>query len=192
MSLDEKPVIGATVVNLKPPTKPALETKSSFDTISPCSTNLAEEPKKEDYDPTSHHPFSAFYSHPTTRTSLEQARSQSKIHLAVYQHDLESGSRITQTETLPEGHLYHHKEDDKVWPCAEQLRKKQEEARLGHHRGCNPFRRLSKKQKIVVHIIIALFLIGAITGLGIGISKAVGGGVFRTTNNSNAPIGNGH
>ena len=88
--------------------------------------------------------------------------------------------------------MHHHKEDDKVWPCAEQLRKKQEEARLGNRRGCNPFRRLSKKQKVVVHIIIALFLIGAITGLGVGISKAVGGGVFRTTNNSNAPIGNGN
>lgn len=192
MSLDEKPVVGATVVHLEPPTKPGLETKHSFDTISPCSTNLAEGFNKGDYDPTSHHPFSAFYSHPTTRTSLEQARSQSKIHLAVYQHDLESGSRITQTEILPESPAHHHKEDDKVWPCAEQLRKKQEEARLRKSRGCSPFRRLSKRQKIVVHIIIALFLIGAITGLGVGISKAVGGGVFRTTNNTNAPIGNGN
>ena len=88
--------------------------------------------------------------------------------------------------------MHHHKEDDKVWPCAEQLRKKQEEARLGKRRGCNPLWRLSKKQQIFVHIIIALFLIGAITGLGVGISKAVGGGVFRTSNDSNAPIGNGN
>ena len=192
MTLDEKPIIGASIVRLEPPTQPSLENKPSFDTLSPCSTDLAEAPTKDDYDPTSNHPFSAFYSHPTTRTSFQQARSQSKIHLDVYQQDVESGSRITQTEKLSDGRLHHRKEDDNVWPCAEQLRKKQEQARLGNGRACNPLRRLTKKQKTAVHILIALFLIGAITGLGVGISKAVGGGVFRTTNNSNAPIGNGH
>ena len=78
-----------------------------------------------------------------------------------------------------------------MWPCAETLRKKKL-AMQQKGRGCSPFKRLSKKQKIVVHTIIVILLIAAITGLGVGISKAVGGGVFRTTNNSNAPIGNGN
>ena len=198
-SHNEKPVIGASIVHLELPITPSklsLGKKPSFDTISPCSSNLttSEYPntKEDDYDPISNsqHPFSAFYSHPTTRTSLEQAQSQSKIHIAVYQNDLESGSRITQAEAVPEVG-YHHKEDDKVWPCAETLRKKKL-AIQQKGRGCSPFKRLSKKQKIVVHTIIVILLIATITGLGVGISKAVGGGVFRTTKNSNAPIGNGN
>lgn len=196
-SFSEKPVIGASIVHLEPPitpSKPSLGNKPSFDTISPCSTHLTatEYPttKEDDYDPISNsqHPFSAFYSHPTTRTSLEQARSKSKIHIAVYKHDLESGSRITQAEALPER---NNKEDDKVWPCAETLRKKKL-AMQQKRRGCSPFGRLSKKQRIVVQTLIVVLLIAAMTGLGVGISKAVGGGVFRTANNSNAPIGNGN
>ena len=41
----------------------------------------------------------------------------------------------------------------------------------------------------MVQTLIVLLLIGAITGLAIGISKAVGGGVFKTSSNSDAPIG---
>lgn len=187
---NEKPVIGASIIipgkdQLSPPhtTLP----NPSLDTLTPCSSNpFFEATTKEHYDPSSSHPFSAFYSHPTTRTSFEIAKSQSNVHVAVYSHDLESGSRITQAESTHGGR--HHKEDDKVWPCQRKMREKQ----LAKKRGkwCDPLGRLSKKQKIVVQTLIVLLLVGAITGLSIGISKAVGGGVFRTSNNSDAPIGN--
>ena len=57
-------------------------------------------------------------------------------------------------------------------------------------RRCDPLGRLSRKQKMVVQAIVVLLLVAAVTGLGVGISKAVGGGVFKNNNNSNAPIGN--
>ncbi len=57
------------------------------------------------------------------------------------------------------------------------------------HSSFSPFKRMSKKQKFWVKVLIAIVIIGAITGLGVGITKAVGGGVFRTTSNSSAPIG---
>jgi len=44
--------------------------------------------------------------------------------------------------------------------------------------GCNPLRTLNKKQKIWAKAFIALFIIAAAVGLGVGISKAVGGGVW--------------
>lgn len=87
---------------------------------------------------------------------------------------------------MPEGH--HHKADDKVWPCKRQMREKQLARKKG--RRCDPLGRLSRKQKMVVQAIVVLLLIAAVTGLGVGISKAVGGGVFKNNNNSNAPIGN--
>jgi len=45
------------------------------------------------------------------------------------------------------------------------------------------FSELTKKQKLWVKIFIALFVLAAAVGLGVGISRAVGGGVWA---------GNGH
>ncbi|KAL6716377.1 hypothetical protein ACLMJK_005943 [Lecanora helva] len=199
-NLDEKSVIGASIIRphqepttLLPPQPSHLaQHKPSFDSLSPCSSNTAVDtypPKVEDYDPTSSNPFSAFYSHPRTRTSFEQAKSESNLHLPLYSHDLESGSRITHASVVdavlePPTRIHN---DDKVWPCSRQKEKtlleKQHEGRR-----CSPFRRLSKKQKFWVKALLAILIVGAVTGLGLGISKAVNGGVFRNTQNSSAPI----
>ena len=196
---DEKPVIGASIIRKeehsttlsRPQPSHLLPYKPSIDSISPCSTNVAAETsfKTEEYDPTSSNPFSAFYSHPRTRTSFEQAKSESNLHLPLYNHDIESGSRITHASVadgMP-GPLSHVHKDDKMWPCSRQkeatlLEKQQERTR------CAPYSRLSKKQKFWVQAVVALIVIGAFTGLGLGISKAVGGGVFKNSHNSSAPI----
>ena len=198
-SQDEKPIIGASIIRKEqqPPTLPRpqpshlLPYKPSLDSISPCSTNVPVEAssKSDEYDPTSTNPFSAFYAHPRTRTSFEQAKSESNLQLPLYNHDLESGSRITHASVADAqpGPLSHVHRDDKVWPCSRQkeitlLEKQQERTR------CSPYSRLSKKQKFWVQAVVGLFIIGAFTGLGLGISKAVGGGVFKNSHDSSAPI----
>ena len=195
-SMDEKPTIGASIIRTEPPPDPLLRPqpshllpyKPSLDSISPCSTNTAVESytsKEEGYDLTSSNPFSVFYSHPRTRTSFEQAKSESNLHLPLYHHDLESGSRITHAsvaEPVPE-----LPRDDRVWPCS-RSKERTLLAKQQKKKGCSPFRRFSKKQKFWVQALIALLIIGAFTGLGLGISKAVGGGVFKNSNNSSAPI----
>ena len=168
--------MGAKPLQPGPPSNLPYNSLSKIDSLSASTLS----PDK-DYIPTSDHPFSPFYSHPTTRTSLEQAKSESKIHIRIYEHDLEGGSRLTQAEAPQQ-----FRKDDAVWPCND-LRKQHELMKSG--KGYNPFRRLSTQQKFWVKIIVAILTIGAITGLAVGISKAVGGGVFRTTNNSSAPIG---
>lgn len=55
-------------------------------------------------------------------------------------------------------------------------------------KGCSPFNRMSKKQKFWVQALLAVLIVGAFTGLGLGISKAVGGGVFKNSQDSSAPI----
>jgi hypothetical protein len=45
-------------------------------------------------------------------------------------------------------------------------------------RGCKLFKNLTTKQRLWVKIIIALILVAAAVGLGVGISRAVGGGVW--------------
>lgn len=198
--LNEKPTFGASIIHkeqqptsfLRPqPSHPPLN-NPSFDSISPCSTNTEQYPSTkegDDYDPISRNPYSAFYSHPRTRTSFAQAKSESKINVELYSHDLESGSRITHASMADAAGLeppVHAHKDDKVWPCS----KTREKTLLARQRakGCSPFSRLSKKQTFGVQVLIALVVIGAITGLAVGISKAVGGGVFKSSSNSNAPI----
>lgn len=189
MSYFPPQVVGAEVVHLQPP--PNLSHSNSLTKV--VSVSNSTYPSSE-YDPTSRddhpsssdHPFSPFYSHPITRTSLEQKKSESKVRFALYEHDLEAGSRLTQTtQTEPAQHCHT---DDAVWPSEKVRKQQQAMVTSKEHSSYSPFKRLSKKQKFWVQVLIAIVIVGAITGLGIGITKAVGGGVFRTSSNSSAPI----
>ena len=55
-------------------------------------------------------------------------------------------------------------------------------------RGWSPWGKLNKKQKLWAKILVGLIIIGAAVGIGVGISKAVGGGVWKGIN-SQVPIG---
>ncbi|MCJ1400596.1 hypothetical protein MMC11_003802 [Xylographa trunciseda] len=133
----------------------------------------------EEYDPTSTHPFSAFYSHPTTRTSFEQLKSASTANVAikVYETDLESGSRIRYSSEPP---VSVRNKECNMWPGHRQHMQKCNA--LKQSRSCSPMRKLSKKQKLLVKILIALFVVGAVTAIGVGVSKAVNAGVYKNSN----------
>jgi hypothetical protein len=80
--------------------------------------------------------------------------------------------------------------DCAVWPGRQTILEKHRmmKKRRG---GCNPMRNLNKRTKIWIKIIIALFIVGSAVGIGIGVSKAVGGGVWKTAN-SQTQIGSGN
>ena len=191
MSYFDKPVVGAEVVHLQPPSNPSHENSlTKIESISTSTLYPSSEydaTSRDDYPPSAAHPFSPFYSHPTTRTSLEQKKSESKVRFQIYEHDLEAGSRVTQfTQNEPAQHCH---KDDAVWPSGRNRKQNEAMAKNKEHSSYNPLKRMSKKQKIWIKVLVAVVVIGAITGLGIGITKAVGGGVFRTSSNSSAPIG---
>lgn len=192
MSYNEKSIVGAEIVHLEPPPKPLYnntltKTESiSNSTLYPSSEYDAT--SRDDYPPSSDHPFSPFYTHPTTRTSLEQKRSESKVRFHIYEHDLEAGSRVTQF-TQPE-QAQHCRTDDAVWPSSKVRKEHGAMMKNKEHHTYSPFKHMSKKQKFWAKVLIAIVIIGAITGLSVGITKAVGGGVFRTSSDSSAPIGN--
>ena len=190
MSYFDRPVAGAEVVHLQPPPNPSHNnslTKIESISNSTLSPSEYDATSRDDYPPSSDHPFSPFYSHPTTRTSLEQKKSESKVRFQIYEHDLEAGSRVTQFTQNEPAQRSHT--DDAVWPCGKVRKQHEEMVRSKEYHSYSPFKRMSKKQKFWVKIVIAVVIVGAITGLGVGITKAVGGGVFRTSSNSSAPIG---
>ena len=185
MSYNEKNVVGAQVVHLEPPPKLSYNNtlakpeSISNSTLYPSSEYDAT--SRDDYPPSSDHPFSPFYSHPTTRTSLEQKKSESKVRFQIYEHDLEAGSRVTQF-TQPEPAQQCHT-DDTVWPSSKVRKQHEAMVKSMEHHSYSPFKRMSKMQKFWVQAFIGIVIIGAITGLGVGITKA-------TSSNSSAPTGN--
>lgn len=56
-------------------------------------------------------------------------------------------------------------------------------------RGCHWMSNLSKMQRLLIKFVIALVIVGAMVGIGVGISLRVGGGVYKDQN-STAKIGN--
>ena len=186
MSYNEKNIVGAEVVHLQPPNPSHNNSLTKIESISNSTLYPSSEydpASREDYPPSSDHPFSPFYSHRTTRTSLEQKKSESRVRFQLYEHDVESGSRVTQE---PAQHCHT---DDAVWPCNKSRNQHDAMLKSKEHNSFSPLSRLSKKQKFWVKVLLAIVVIGAITGLGVGITKAVGGGVFRTSSDSSAPIG---
>lgn len=185
MTLNEKPAMGIQIVdvqgkldhiNLPPPT--FTMDNSSNSSLSPsCGPPMTP---TEEYNSRSSQPFSAFYLHPTTRTSFEQHKSESKIHIRAHEHDLEAAS-----STFPSSEVAR---DGEVWPCKQQLKKRA--LNMKRSRGCSPMSGLTQTQKLWVKLLVALVVIGAAVGIGIGISKAVGAGVWKNSN-SQKKIGGG-
>ncbi len=192
---NEKSLFGASLLSPSTPgehrpnlAKPSIESMAStFGTASsPCT------PFQESYDPmAAPNPCSPFYSHPRTRTSFEQAKSESKIAIKVYEQDLESGSRILcpeashQAETAPTTN-----KECTMWPSSKEQIKQSEARKKRRSMACGPLAGLSKTQKLWLQILLALVIVGAATGMGIGIAKATHTGVYKT-DNTQGPIGNG-
>ena len=190
MSPSQDTTFGAEVIHHGPPSKSHLlsleKEKPSMESLSSVFATPATEtppPLPKAYDPTSANACSAFYSHPSTRTSFEQQKSESNVHFQVYQHDLESGSRVAQSTYAS------NTEKDPVWPCRAQLARQESEMRRS--RTCGPFRRMSKKQKLTAQILLALLIIGAVLGLGIGLAKANHTGLYKNTNSQTTIAGDG-
>lgn len=186
MSHTQQPVVGAEVVSPSTPQRPRLCPQKPSTYISPVQSVLPSQAvtPTEEYDSNAS-PFSPFYSHPTTRTSFEQHKCESKTNIHIYEKDLEAGStpRIRQSSEPPRS-----VNDCTVWPGRHQLIEKSNERKK--RSGCSPLRRLSRKQRISVKILIALIIVGAAVGIGVGVSRAVGSGVWKNIN-SQTKIGNG-
>ncbi|OCK80414.1 hypothetical protein K432DRAFT_43914 [Lepidopterella palustris CBS 459.81] len=197
MSANEKNTFGATAMDTSSPTHlsqpnpPHLRStashESNLSTIPSVDSTLASKTasQHDPHDPSN--PFSAFYKHPDARRSMD-AETPSKPHLDVYQHDLESGVAMSATTTVspPKVSVDGRVKECTMWP-SKQTMMERAKARKRERGGLNPMRNLSKKQKLWAKIFIALFIVAAAVGLGVGISRAVGGGVWAG-NGKSKPI----
>jgi hypothetical protein len=185
MSLDEKvpEVTGLTITppqNLRLPSNrsdmlPTIEDVDSTHSLTPTPTRSASH--SNDDRETS--PLSPFYSHPTTRHSLEAQKSGGKQNINIYESDLEACLSESKTNMLHTRNASRLAKDCSVWPGQRTLKEQKKAAR--QQNSCNPMRNLSKRTKFWVKILIGLLVVGLAVGIGVGISKAVGGGVWKSS-----------
>lgn len=71
--------------------------------------------------------------------------------------------------------------DCHVWPGQEHWRRKAKDAKMSRHT-CNCLAHLSKRNRIIVKILIGLLIIGIAVGVGFGVSKPLGAGIWRSEN----------
>lgn len=67
-----------------------------------------------------------------------------------------------------------------VWPGRDHWRRKAKDAKK-KRRACNCLGHLSKRNRIIVKILIGLLVIGIAVGVGVGISKPLGASIWRPT-----------
>lgn len=163
-----------------------IEDVDSTHSLTPTRTPTARDNDRE----TS--PFSPFYSHPQTRNSLDAMKSESKLNINVYDTDLEACLTNSKTNVLSPQQttktfgLTRTNKSCTVWPGTQELKERNKLARQARMNRYNPMRNLDKKTKVWVKIAIALLAVGLILGVGLGISKAVGGGIWKNSTNTNS------
>jgi uncharacterized membrane protein len=165
-----QPVVGATIINDSSETqthKSHLRTESQNAlTSSPTIQSLPE--ASAEFDPhVGAKPCSPFYSHEINNNSLEYLKNESTITAQRYgSNDLESGTPSTPQKRSLEVH--GRCQQSKLW-----IQKK---------RKCDCMSSLTKRQRLYVKLVLALFIVGAMIGIAMGITVAVGGGVWKSAN----------
>ncbi|KAF2185035.1 hypothetical protein K469DRAFT_169019 [Zopfia rhizophila CBS 207.26] len=177
MANNEKPVtFGATIVEPTAASQSALRSPPSNESnLTSTSADAAQKETAID----SSNPFSAFYKHPEARRSLDESAQHSNTHLDVstYERDLEAGTPLSAATTQnPKVSVDGRVKECTMWPSRQTMLDKKKASKRS--RNCNLFRNLNSKQRLWAKIVIALFVVAAAVGLGVGISRAVGGGVW--------------
>lgn len=67
--------------------------------------------------------------------------------------------------------------DCEMWPGKDHWKRKAKAAKM--KRSCNCLAHLSKRNRIIVKILIGLLIIGIAVGVGVGISKPLGAGIWH-------------
>lgn len=194
MALDEKTTFGATIEPTSPPTNPSTALFPNNNGLS-TPTQLTPAVTR---DSANNNPFDTPHGDsPSAGLALP-----TKTHLDIFEHDLESGAATplapsplasnshldlpfayTTRSNLGSYSIDGRPKECTMWPSKTTLREKalaEKQARRGRGLGRVGvvWARLDKRTKLWIKICIALFIVAAAVGLGIGISKVVGGGIW--------------
>jgi hypothetical protein len=171
LELPTEPVIGAKIINESREAQPEkqglqAQTPQCPLTESPSIQSLPA-PTAADFDPhVGAKPCSPFYAHDDNNASLEYLKNETTIAAQKYgSNDLESGIPSTPRKRSLD---VHGVRCSKLW-----IEKK---------RKCNYLSSLTRKQRLIVKLVLGFLIVGAMIGIAMGITAAVGGGVWKSAN----------
>lgn len=72
--------------------------------------------------------------------------------------------------------------DGQVWPGQAHWKKKAKAAKI-NQRSCQLFARMSKRNRVLLKVLIGALLVGIAVGVGLGVSKSLGVGVWKPDGN---------
>lgn len=175
MSSDSRLPIGLSIPSRQQQPLDTIEDVDSVLTLTPTRTST---------------PLSPFYDHNSPAPLSQQAtKADSKTHLSTYESDLEAGLSETKTSAgfnssklaLAQKKSSGTNNECTVWPGQKALK----EAKLAEKRRTecwNPMRGLDSRTKFWVKIAIGAVIVGLAVGVGLGITRAVHGGVWHENN----------
>ncbi|RDW68427.1 hypothetical protein BP5796_09084 [Coleophoma crateriformis] len=160
-----------------------IEDVDSTHTLTPCQSST---PGASRAPSEKNHPFSPFYSHSSTRYSLEAQKSESKLNIATYSDSNDVEACITQQKSGTSNlKTFTSTKECTVWPGQKALKRKKQEMKFARQKNglCGCMAGYSKRTRLIIKLMIAFLVVGAAIGVGLGISRAVGGGIWRSSSN---------
>lgn len=105
-------------------------------------------------------------------------------HTNPFDTDIEAMITTTETCNRKSTECTKGGTDCHVWPGQDHWRRKAKAAKMSRH-SCNCLANLSKRNRIIVKILIGILVVGIAVGVGLGVSKPLGAGIWRSeTQNS--------
>ncbi|KAK1144277.1 hypothetical protein N8T08_005690 [Aspergillus melleus] len=136
------------------------------DFLRPPATALTA-PQPGEFDPSvGAKPSSPFYRHATPSVSLAKLKARTKNSASPCDdslYDLENNTLDTTQASIRED---GSRRESKLW--------------VQEKRRCGCMRSLSKRQRLVLKAVIAIGTLGSMVAIALGITAAVGGGVWRS------------
>lgn len=168
--LPTEPVVGATIINERSeaPRQNSHLHAESHNALTTSPTIQSLPGATGEFDPhVGAKPCSPFYSHDINNNSLEYLKNESTITTQRYgSNDLESGTPSTPQKQSLEVH--GRCRPSKLW--------------IQKNRKCDCMSSLTKRQRLYAKLVLGLFIVGAMIGIAMGITVAVGGGVWKSAN----------
>lgn len=174
---------GLTITRPSPSRQPSAQSIPALTTI-------------DDVDST--HTLTPTHTRHNEKSSLSVSESKQNIHESsslAYDTDVEACLSQQKTEQGSNRMSMLKNKSSKemecsVWPGQKQLKAKKKQMRKerGKHNLCGWMAGMPKTTQMWIKILIAALVIGGAVGVGIGISRAVGGGIWKTKDNTNAPL----
>lgn len=140
-------------------------------------------------------PHSPFYTHPPSSNEVVRMTRSATRSQSHFEKDVESGVETPLSHSdgyspFSKSLAVESQTECTMWPSKQTLKQQKQATKLGKRNQrmfapvLNAWGDCTKRQRLIIKIAIALFVIGAAVGLGVGISVAVKGAYYTSDGQS--------